>query len=464
MPTVSLRSYLLVGICGSVLAFTVIETVLQYQNAARSLNLANDRVLQIAARVMGGAVAANAANLEAEMAGALGRQTGMSDTALLYRVSAHDGRLIAGSAALPDADRPNGADPPEFEIHDAVVVIEGVKKPFRVASFRPTGNTPDEPAAHRLLIQVAEPLEARAAGARELLIGTLQRQVLMMLLMAAAIAAVVYRSIGPLRAVRKELIERDQTALLPLTQHGTLETKPIIEALNGLLFHLQEARSNQQRLIANAAHQLRTPLAILKLHLQSASSGNVAAEDILSDMEKTVTRAAHVTNQLLSLAKVEQMRQQGHTQTMSLDEVTRDAALELSPLITAKRLDFELRTEPVKISADPLLTGELIRNLMSNAIRHSPQGERLELVVESWQGGQARLVVSDNGPGISEEHMDDLFQPFNALSSGAGLGLAIVKSIAGATDAQVVLRNRIQAGRIRGLDAEVLFAAQPPSI
>jgi two-component system sensor histidine kinase TctE len=461
--SVSLRSYLLVGIFGSVLALAVIETVLSHQSAARSLALQHDRMLQAAANMIGELARTDAgtAGLRASQAfEAFEPLQAGSGTSVIYQLASRNGDLLAGSADLPVVrSSADGVGAP-MQLLDAPIRVDGVEKIFRIARLRLAQSDP--PHSLAALVQVAEPLESRVVAARRLLIETLKRQLLMMTLAALAIAAVVYRAIAPLRAVHTELLGRGHTTLQPLMQHGTLETKPIIEALNALLQHLQEARGNQQRLIANAAHQLRTPLAVLKLHLQSVTSGNVAAVDIVSDMEKTVTRAAHVTDQLLSLAKVDQMRQHANTETVGLDEVTRDAALELSPLITAKRLDFELQTEPVTIVADHLLTGELIRNLMSNAIRHCPPGRYLGLSVQAWQGG-ARLMVSDSGPGIGEDQMNDLFQPFNAASTGAGLGLAIVKSIAEATGATVVLRNRVQGGQVRGLDAEVVFPARLPS-
>ena len=454
---VSLRSYILVGIFGSITFFSVIQTVLLYRHAAQTLNATHDRRLTTFATLVDQTLQAHAGMVPQGAAALLGsiHKAGYAD--LRFRVSDAQGQLLAGEGKLPSFSTPSGAPlvGPRFSTTQAMV--DGVQINLRLLLFRPPANT--LPGRPPVVIEVAETLAQRTLDENTLLIGTLQRQLLIILLTAIAVAALVSKAVAPLRAIQQELLQRDETSLVPLQQPGSLETQPMIDALNGLLRHLQDARDNQQRLIANAAHQLRTPLAVLKLHLQSVSSGHVAATDVIAGMEKTVARAAHVTNQLLSLAKIDQIRQQRQIEAVALDVLTREAALELSPLITAKRLDFELQTIPTIISSDTLLTGELLRNLMSNAIRHCPAGQRLGLLVEPCPGG-GRLVVSDSGQGIDESMMDDLFEPFNAASSGAGLGLAIVKSIAEAVGAQVILRNRVVAGKIRGLDAEVVFTAR----
>ena len=220
--------------------------------------------------------------------------------------------------------------------------------------------------------------------------------------------------------------------------------------------HLQSARNQQQRFIADAAHQLRTPLTVLKVQLQSARNGDVPAPQLVADLERTVDRATNLTNQLLSLAKVEQMRQRGIRQPLDLAEAAREAALELSPLITAKRLNFDFRADTCILSADPWLVGELIRNILSNAIRFSPHGASLDMHLDV-SPGSARLRVTDQGPGIEDALLETVFEPFTVASTGSGLGLAIAKEIASALGARISLHNSRKDSAGTGLRAELVF-------
>ena len=342
-----------------------------------------------------------------------------------------------------------------MSIHDVTVSLAAGPMPMRMAVLRqPLESFEGSGIA---LIQVAETLDARTDAARELLVNTLLRQALVLLLIAGLIVWVVNRAVAPLRSVRDEILQRDENSLTPLLERGTREIQPVLDAMNELLVHLQSARNQQQRFIANAAHQLRTPLTVLKIQLQSARNGDLPAQQV-ADLEKTVDRATNLTNQLLSLAKVEQMRQRAIRQPLDLADAAREAALELSPLITAKRLSFDFRADSCILNADPWLVGELIRNILSNAIRFSPHGANLDMHLDVCTGG-ACLQVSDQGPGIEDTLLEAVFEPFTAASTGSGLGLAIAKEIASALGAQISLQNQRRGLVITGLRAEVVFFA-----
>jgi two-component system sensor histidine kinase TctE len=234
------------------------------------------------------------------------------------------------------------------------------------------------------------------------------------------------------------------------------ELRPLVEATTRVMGRLQELLDHQKRFVRDSAHQLRTPLAVLKAQVQSARRGDVPAAQALGEIDATVARATTLANQMLSLAKVEQLRQQPESSMLDLGEVVRQVALDVSPLIADKALDFELDADTVPVHAHRWMLEELARNLLHNAIKHSPPGGALSVHV-GLDGRSARLRIADAGPGISTELRQRLFAPFSAgdMASGSGLGLAICREIVRALDGRIALDNRIVDGRVVGLDATV---------
>jgi two-component system, OmpR family, sensor histidine kinase TctE len=454
-----LRRYLLVWILGVVALSTVLEAALLYQNALRSIHAAHDRLLRATAQSIGDALHIDGGRIQITVPFALVEAYGMTDASrMVYRVTGAKDELLAGDAVLAKWTQPlTGRS--LMSIHDVTVPLAAGPTPMRMAVLRqPLESFEGSGIA---LIQVAETLDARTDAAGELLFNTLLRQALVLLLIAGVIIWVVNRAVAPLRSVRDELLQRDENSLTPLLARGTREIQPVLDAMNGLLVHLQSARNQQQRFIADAAHQLRTPLTVLKVQLQSARSGDVPAQQVVVDLEKTVDRATNLANQLLSLAKVEQMRQRAMRQPLDLAEAAQEAALELSPLITAKRLNFDFRADACILNADPWLVGELIRNILSNAIRFSPHGASLDMHLDVEPRG-ACLRVTDQGPGIEDSLLETVFEPFTVASTGSGLGLAIAKETANALGAQISLENRRQGQAIEGLRAEIVFTLGTP--
>ena len=450
----SLRRYLLVWILGVVTVCTLLETMLLYQNALSSIHAAHDRLLRVTAQAMGDSVHMDGGRFQITVPLALleAYETAGSSH-FLYRVTGVRDELLAGDALLAKWSQPLQG-PSLMSVHDVTVSMAAGPTPMRMAVLHQTLESFE--GSGIALIQVAETLDARTDAARELLFNTLLRQTLMLLLIAGLIVWVVNRAVAPLRSVRDELLQRDENSLTPLQERGTKETQPVLDAMNDLLVHLQSARNQQQRFIADAAHQLRTPLTVLKVQLQSARNGDVSAPQLVADLERTVDRATNLTNQLLSLAKVEQMRQRGVRQPLDLAEAAREAALELSPLITAKRLNFDFRADTCILNADPWMVGELIRNILSNAIRFSPQGASLDMHLDV-SPGSARLQVTDQGPGIEDALLETVFEPFTVASTGSGLGLAIAKEIASALGARISLHNHSKGAVGTGLRAELVF-------
>jgi two-component system sensor histidine kinase TctE len=371
-------------------------------------------------------------------------------------VSALDGQLVSGFEELPFwrgklPNRPPYAALVDF--YDAG--FRGM--PVRVAVLlQPVASARGRGMA---VVQVAETLELRETLARKLLIDMLWRQLVLMGVIAAVTVIVVQRATRPVRALGEAIQARAADDLSPIdAPDAPREMRPLIDATTQVMGRLQRLLDHQKRFVRDSAHQLRTPLAVLKAQVQSARRGDVPPDQALGEISETVERATALANQMLSLAKVEQLRQQPESVTLDLADAVRAVALDLSPLVADKALDFELSTDPapVPVRAHLWMLQELARNLLHNAIKHSPRAATLTLRVHA-EGELALLQVSDQGRGISDELRQRLFAPFAAgdLASGSGLGLAICREIALALGGSIALDNREAGGRTVGLDAVV---------
>jgi two-component system sensor histidine kinase TctE len=306
-------------------------------------------------------------------------------------------------------------------------------------------------------IQVAETLELRQTLARQLLIDTLWRQALLLLVATAVVVWVVQRATRPVRAVSAELLHRGDNDLSPIAApDAPRELRPLIDATNQVMARLAHLLADQKRFVRDTAHQLRTPLAVLRTQLQSAQRGDVAPEQALQEMAGTVERATQLANQMLSLAKVEQLRRQGAADTQDWAEITRAVALDLAPLIAQQQIDFDIDTRPAPVRAHEWALRELTRNLLHNAIKYGGPRGRLTLKLQI-SASRAVLSLGDTGPGISQELRMRLFQPFASGDprSGSGLGLAICQEIVTSLGGDIRMDNRLEGGRITGLDARV---------
>jgi signal transduction histidine kinase len=261
--------------------------------------------------------------------------------------------------------------------------------------------------------------------------------------------------------VQAALAARDASDLSPLPLRGPREARDLAGAINVVLAHQHTATERQKRMVADAAHQLRTPLAALRAQLQSTPGDSVAQR--VPEMLRTVDRATDVANEFLTQMKLEQRLAAARDwPAQQIDDVAREAALEFSPLIADKRLAFELDALPLAVHADAWMLGELVRNLLANAIGHTPSGAPLGIVVRRALGAP-ELVVWDSGPGISDEVRGRVFEPFAAAArgTGVGLGLSICRQLARAMGAEVELFNRSDGERVVGVDAVVRWQVPP---
>jgi two-component system sensor histidine kinase TctE len=480
-PRLSLRRYLLLGILVPVLGFVALGSLALHRQALVAADTAYDRTLLASAKSIGELL---------DVGGEPGRprlRSTLPYSALeafeadnrsrfYFRVQGFDGELVMGFADLPPP-RPAGDARNVYAalVHFYDETYRG--QPVRMAVLRqPVAGTLGHGMA---TIQVAETLGLRQRLAQRLLVQMLVQQALLLALIAAVVVAVVQRATRPVRALSARLRERAATDLQPLpTADAPRELQPIIEATNAQMARLAQLLEHQKRFVRDASHQLRTPLAVLKTQVQSARRGDVDAAQALIEIGHTVERATELANQMLALAKVEQLRQQ-HLRAgwpvAAWDAIVRAVALDLSALIAAARIDFELDVEPCPVRGHEWALRELVRNLMHNAIQQlQADATRPRALTVRLRGGhgQARLEVCDSGPGIADERRERLFQPFATHGEPAaggggggsfGLGLAICHDIVQALGGTIALDNRVVAGQVVGLDAVVQLPLASPA-
>jgi len=295
------------------------------------------------------------------------------------------------------------------------------------------------------VIQVSQPLAIR----RKLAADAAWRAVLPLLLVAPFMAAAAWwltaLALRPLQRVAAGVRQRDEQSPQPLPAEGLPEeVAPLVTALNALLQRLGRSLDTQRAFVADAAHELRSPLTALKLQLQllkrAGSDGDRAAA--AEALAAGIDRAARLVEQLLTLARTEPGAEVT-TQRLDLSELVREAVADTVPLALARGTKVELHADaPVAAEGDRAALSALVRNLADNAVRYSPPGARVELRV-SQTNGVPTLQVDDAGPGIPPAERERVFDRFYrrglADEPGTGLGLAIVRGVAQRHGATVVL-------------------------
>lgn len=462
----SLRRSLLIGILLPIVVFVALDTFSLYRQTLHAVNIAYDRTLLASAKAIGELIeiqgSADQAQLRTRIPyAALEAFEADNRSRMTYRVSDAKGQWIDGAQDLPawQGRLPDqGPYAALVDFYDARLGDE----PVRVAVLLQPVATGSERAM--AMVQVAETLELRQTLAQQILIDTLLRQVALIAVITGVVLFVVQRVTRPVRKLSHALSNRQEDDLSAIDASDLpRELRPLTKATSQVMQRLEYLLENQKRFVRDAAHQLRTPLAVLKLQVQSARRGDLAPDLALQDIEATVDRATQLANQMLSLAKVEQVRQQKDYQCLDWAPAVRDIALDLSPLIAAKSLDFEIETQACTVFAHAWILREMIRNLLDNAIRYCPTGGSLRIGL-CQKGTHAELRISDSGPGMDATQRSRLFQPFatERPASGSGLGLTIAREMVVALGGEISLENRFKAQRLVGLDALIRLPLHTP--
>ena len=320
--------------------------------------------------------------------------------------------------------------------------------------------------ARNRIVQVAQPLELRRDLAAAAALRSLRPLLIFAPLMALLIWLLVDRALRPVQRLAQEVRLRDAGSLAPLAEHGLpSEVQPVAHAINSLLSRLKLAFDSQRAFVADAAHELRSPLTALKLQLQlmARAGDDPARQAAAAQLELGVERATRLIGQLLIAARTAPGETGPAPQRLDLSEAARQAMAEAWPLAEARQIELGMEAPPTAfVMADADALQILLRNLLDNALRYTPERGQVELAVAT-QPDALVLSVDDSGPGIPPDERERAFQRFyrgqrNAGDgTGSGLGLAIVANIAARHGATVALLD----SALGGLRVEVSFPARP---
>ncbi|MCX7173107.1 MAG: sensor histidine kinase [Proteobacteria bacterium] len=360
-----------------------------------------------------------------------------------YRVSAPDGRFIGGYEELP-----LGAEMPS---------MEGVfyETSYRGENLRAVGLVTHRVGAE-LRIVVAETLVKRDSLIREIWLGILVPELSILLLTWVLLLFAVRHGLAPLAILTRELSFRSPLDLSKVEEtHAPDEVQPLVREINQLLERLDASQQSQRAFISNAAHQIRTPIAALQAHVELAlrqTDGEKLTEN-LKLILAAVKRTAHVSNQILSLARSEQTNaSMEEFRKLDLHVIAEEVGEIWIASAIEKEIDLGFELEHAEIIGSPMLLHELLSNLVHNAILYTPSGGRITVRVRR-EAIRVVLEVEDNGIGISAEVQHRIFERFfrpeTSLEGGCGLGLSIVKEIANLHKATVkVLTPAFGSGSI----------------
>lgn len=388
---------------------------------------------------------------------------------LLYEVRDTRGQTVFGNASLPE---------PALYDFPRLGVVQHRTVPYHDTDLRVayTYVSPGEDvfAGRPALVQVAENFELRRELASRIIKGVIFPQFVILPLAAALVWFGLARGLQPLRGLRERIRGRRADDLSPIdASRAPQEIVPLLEAFNHLLDQLARSMVAQRRFIADAAHQIKTPLAGIRMQAELAlRAGDVEERHrSLEQLAHSSERASHLVTQLLALARAENSGDTMPVQVLDLAALARDSLTELAPMALAADLDigFEAPARPALVRGNALLLGELIGNLVLNAIRYTPAGGHITVRVHG-ELATVTLEVEDNGPGIPPTERETVFERFYRMrdrldsnqgeARGSGLGLAIVREIARLHRARVRIEDGAQWPAARGDGRGTLVIAQ----
>lgn len=336
----------------------------------------------------------------------------------------HEGRLVLRSANAPVT--PMVESGKDIRTGFATVQIEGIA--WRV--FAAYG------AERDVQVYVGEQASSRASILWAVLRSTLWPMVVALPLLALAVWWAVYRGVAPMRRLGHALAERQPQALHPLALDGTSsEMAPMVSALNGLFERIGTLLESERRFTADAAHELRTPIAAIRAQAQVAlgEADDARRTHALKSTLEGCDRATRLVEQLLTLSRLEAVTAPAMA-AVDLSALTQRVVAELAPKALAKNQTLEFdAAEPCSVPGNETLLTVLVRNLVDNAVRYSPASAQVKVSVRQ-QAGRVVLSVEDGGPGLAEADRDRLGERFfrvpGSSESGSGLGWSIVRRIA----------------------------------
>jgi two-component system sensor histidine kinase TctE len=464
VPLRSLRVQLAIWLLLPLLLLLALDAWLTYQRAQAAADAAFDRMLLSSARAVAEGVSAHNGQIDVDIPYfALQMFEVNAEGKVFYRVSTLAGRQLTGYEDLPvpPASMRQGYTPHFYnaEYRGTLVRMVALRLPLRDLYTM---------ASADVWVQVAETPESRQELARGILFGALGQEAMLVLLVLAIVLLSVGRGLRPLQRLSALMAARSEADLTPLSDAGLQsELKPLVEALNQYIMRIQRMLAARRRFFADAAHQLKTPLAVMQaqaeLALRERDTDQVHGQVRL--LLTALRHASHGVRQLLSLSRLEP--DSGHLvalEPVDLSAVARATALDLAPIAWRRNVElaFEQRGE-AQVDGQAALLQEMISNLIDNASRYAAgesEDAPARVIVEVGAEPAPYLAVIDHGPGIPATEHDKVFQRFyrvaGTLPEGTGLGLPIVREIARLHGAEVELDETAGGG----LTVRVRFPAQ----
>jgi two-component system sensor histidine kinase TctE len=454
----SLRRQLIVRMLSMMLPLFILLWGIAYFSSQYFINAAFDRSLVRRTYALADRVEVLRGRVQVDLPVAAREMLAFDHEDLLFhRIIDPQAKVIEGELDMPPLPGNKGIRSGQLLIYDGIKDGEKV----RVAAFAlPLQGTSASGVA---LIQVGETLSRRSAMADRATLAIVIPMLIMTLTAAVAIAYGVGRGLEPVSRLRDRLSARQAFDLSPVPLEGTpAELRPFMDEINSLLQRLSEAVEAQSRFVADAAHQLRTPIAGIRAQAEAAlaSARHEDASHALERIAQSTQTMGDLVQKLLMLARVDAAENTLCLSRLEAGEVVRAVAREWAPQALAKGVEiaFEMKSGEAWVMGDAQLLRELLANLIDNALRYG--GTRITLTVSGAEQG-VTWQVADNGPGIPEHQRAAVFAPFHRLSGGvdgAGLGLTIVQRIAHLHGAVV----RLEAGEGGvGLVASVKFPPTP---
>ena len=469
----SLRGQLLRWLLLPLVLLEIINTISVYYTAVDAADMAYDRSLLASTRALAERVSVEGGKVVVDVP-YVALDSFETDTLgrIYYKVTGIKGETVSGYDDLPAVP----ANVPRSENYPALVRFYHANyngQPIRIAALlQPVY---DDNMRGIALIQVGETLDARKGLTLKILYDTIAWQSSVVLLAGLLVWFAVKLVLRPLMRLKHEVESRDVSALSdldPALVHK--EVRPLVQAMNASTTRIAGLIASQRRFIADASHQLRTPLTVLKTQaelaqreLERAASVSPELRNVVASMAATTDSTVHLANRLLMLARIEHSEHREPV-PVPMRETVQQVALELALSAVSRGIDLSLEGDSeASVNGQSLLLHELVSNLVDNALHYTPRGGSVVLRVLPGEA-QVVLEVEDSGPGIAAEDRDRVFSPFYRAAStmqanpgGSGLGLAIVRDIAVLHRAELELD---QGAGGRGLLVRVRFprAAPPP--
>ena len=450
----SLRWRLLRSMMIATLLIWGLAAALSYRQARQEVRELMDGQIAKSARLLLAQVQNNEdhlADLSANMAALRGVKVRRNELTLEFQIGRADGTLLARSANAPST-------PLLGELGYANIVHEA--HPWRSLILS------TENGAYR--IQVAQSISQRDKEALEIARKTVLPLGVLFPLLLVLIYFSVRRGLKPLDDLASDVATRSPENLKELSSHAApLEAQPLVIALNQLLLRLGTTLENERRFTADAAHELRTPLAAVKVQAQVALVSSDAADQrhALNQVLAGADRATHLVEQLLRMARLDPLARLPAPREIDLGELARRTVAELyeTARAGAQNIDLEIADVMPRVNGDSDLLGAALRNLLDNALRYAPAGSKITVYVRA-EHGEPLLGVMDEGEGVPPEELPRLVERFyrgrETSAEGSGLGLAIVRRIAELHGARLEMCNRQGAG----FDVRLRWHAAAPVI